>query len=65
MTPDEARAYIAVFRKHTVPGTDYVHTSSGRDIRLDDMTDEDALFVAKGFQFMEAEAAKRNNRRRQ
>lgn len=55
-TPTEARSYIAVFRKHTLPGADYVDTSAGR-ILLDSMTDDEALFVAKEFQHMEIEAA--------
>lgn len=61
MTPSEARKYIAVFRKHTVPGTSYVDTSSGRRIELDQMSDDDALFVAAEFQRMEAEAAHRRS----
>jgi hypothetical protein len=36
-----------------------------RRIRLDSMTDADALFVAGEFQRMEAEAARRSQRRMQ
>ena len=60
--PQAARAYIALFRKHTVPGTDWVDTNTRR-IMLDDMSDADALFVAAEFQRMEAEAARRRSRR--
>lgn len=60
-----ARAYIALFRKHTVPGTSFVDTSAGRRIELDDMTDDEALFVAKEFQRMEVAAAQRRRRRSQ
>lgn len=63
MTPVEARNYIAVFRKHTIPGTDYVNTSSGRRIQLNDMSDEDAVFIAGEFQRMEIEAADRKSKR--
>ena len=38
--PKAARAYIALFRKHTVPGTDWVDTNTRR-IMLDDMSDAD------------------------
>ena len=57
MTPTEARAYIALFRKFTVPGAERAWTGE-RVIHLDDMTDADAVFVAREFQRMEAEAAK-------
>jgi hypothetical protein len=58
-----ARAYIAHFRKYIVPGTDHVVTSEGRHIMLDDMTDDDAVFVGAEFARMEAEAAKRRRMR--
>lgn len=64
MTPEEARAYITIFRTHTVPGTSYVNTSAGRRIELDDMTDDDALFVAEGFQDIERWAAQSGPHRR-
>lgn len=51
-----AREYIAVFRKHTLPGTTYVETNAGT-IQLDNMTDEEALFVAGEFKRMEIAAA--------
>lgn len=54
----EARAYIAIFRKHTLPGAQWVDTDVRR-IFLDHMSDDDALFVAGEFQRMEAEAAAR------
>jgi hypothetical protein len=65
MTADEARRYIANFRRYTVPGTAYVETTERRRIALDDMTDADALFVAGEFQRMELEAAKRGRGRAQ
>jgi hypothetical protein len=55
----EARAYIGLFRRHIMPGTKWVETDERR-IRLDDMTDDDALFVAGEFKRMEAEAARRD-----
>lgn len=64
MTIAEARDYIGLFRRHTLPGADLVKTSSGRKIWLDRMTDEDALWVAGEFQRMEAEAARRPRHRR-
>lgn len=66
MTPspvDEARRYIAIFAKHTLPGTTWVDTATRR-IDLDQMTDEDALFVAREFKRMEIEAARRGASRR-
>lgn len=65
MNPEEARRYIAIFRRHTMPGTQYVDTSEKRRIWLDRMTDADALFVAGEFQRMETEAAKLSQRRAQ
>jgi hypothetical protein len=56
---EEARRYIALFRRHTLPGASHVQTSTGRFIFLDRMSDEDALFVAAQFQKMEIEAARR------
>jgi hypothetical protein len=58
-----AREYIAHFRKYVLPGTDHVVTSEGRHIILDDMTDDDAVFVGAEFALMEAEAAKRRRMR--
>jgi hypothetical protein len=53
MTPDEARAYITWFKINQLPpDTDFVRTSSGREIMLKDINDEDAVFVAKQFTFM-------------
>jgi hypothetical protein len=60
---EEARRYIALFRRHTLPGAQYVQTSAGRYIHLDRMSDADALFVAAEFQRMESEAAKRHTGR--
>lgn len=60
MTPDQARAYIAIFCKHTLPGCDMVTTNAG-EIWLDKMTDDEALFVASEFKRMEIEAV--SNRR--
>ena len=58
-----AREYIAHFRKYVVPGTDHVVTSEGRHIMLDNMTDDDAVFIGAEFAKMEAEAAKRRRMR--
>lgn len=51
----EARAYIAIFRQHTLPNTSWVKTQKRR-IDLDTMSDADALFVASEFRRMEDEA---------
>lgn len=56
LSVDEARKYIDCFRTHTIPGTHYVETGSRR-ILLDEMNDDEAVFVASEFQRMEAEAA--------
>ena len=60
---EEARRYIAIFRVHTLNGAAWVETDSRR-ILLDQMTDEDALFVASEFARIETEAAMRARRRR-
>lgn len=57
----EARAYIENFRRYTIPGADYVDTHLRR-IQFDDMSDEDALFVAEELQALEIESAKRGGR---
>lgn len=59
----EAREYIAIFREHTLPGAQWVDTNERR-IQLDNMSDADALFVAREFQRMEAEAARRSLKQR-
>jgi hypothetical protein len=59
LTAVEARAYIMYFRNNVLPGTDFVDTSNKRRIRLDRMTDADAIFVATQFRQMETEAAAR------
>jgi hypothetical protein len=61
----EAREYIALFRKYTLPGADEVRVTGGRIILLDDMTDADAIFVAREFRDMEAQAAKSRRHRPQ
>lgn len=61
----EAREYIALFRKYTLPGADQVLDTGGRIIMLDDMTDADAIFVAREFRDMEEQAAKLRRRRLQ
>jgi len=53
-TPEEARAYISIFGKHTLPGCDTVHTNAG-EIKLDNMSDDEALFVAREVKRMEVE----------
>jgi len=53
MTPDQAKAYITWFKlNHLPPDYDFVRTSSGREIKLNGISDEDAVFVAKQFTFM-------------
>jgi len=53
MTPAEAKAYITWFRNNHLPkGSDFVQTSSGREIKLDGLNDDDALFVAQQFSAM-------------
>lgn len=61
MTPKEARAYIKNFSKHTVPGAEYVDTATRR-IHFNDMSDEDALFVANDLIRIENEAAQRREK---
>lgn len=53
MNPIEARAFIAWFRNNHLPkSVDFVKTSSGREILLDNLTDEDSIFVAQQFEDM-------------
>ena len=53
MTPAEAKAYITWFKNNHLPkGSDFVQTSSGREIKLDGLNDDDALFVAQQFAAM-------------
>lgn len=54
----KARDYIAQFRRHILPGAQYVDTGKRR-IQLDHLNDKDALFVAGEFERMETEAARR------
>jgi hypothetical protein len=58
-----ARHYIKTFCTYTLPGTEWVDTKTRR-IQLDNMTDDDALFVASEFQRMEAEVARRSAMKR-
>lgn len=53
MTPEDAKAYITWFRNNHLPKeSDFVQTSSGREIKLNDLNDDDALFVAQQFEAM-------------
>ena len=53
MTPAEARAYVTWFRNNHLPkGADFVKLNSGREILLDSMTDDEAVFVAQQFESM-------------
>jgi len=53
MKLEEAKAYITWFRNNHLPkGADFVCTSSGRNIMLDSLNDEDAVFVAQQFEAM-------------
>jgi hypothetical protein len=66
MNPTEvenARAYIRYFRTYVLPGCDHITTNDKRQIWLDDISDEDALFVAREFGIMEAKAAGRRRMR--
>lgn len=56
--PADARAYVAQFRRFTMPGAEYVDTPSRR-IDLSRMTDSDAVFVAGEFRRLLAEATAR------
>ena len=59
MTP---REFVHWFLKHNYKGEkpDFVITSSGRKIMLNDMTEDDANFVAQQFMLM-AEETKGNS----
>ena len=60
MTPTESKAFITWFRNNHLPkGVDFVKTSSGREILLDSLSDEDAVFVAKQFEAMFDAAGRR------
>ena len=53
MTPIEARAFITWFKTNYLPkGSDFVQTSSGREIKLNNLNDDDAVFVALQFESM-------------
>lgn len=53
MNPTEARAFITWFRNNHLPkGASFVKTSSGREILLDSLSDDDAVFVAQQFEAM-------------
>ena len=53
MTPAEARAYVTWFKNNHLPkGSDFVRLNSGREILLDSMTDDEAVFVAQQFEAM-------------
>ena len=63
MTPAEAKAYITWFRHNHLPSdADMVLTSTGRDIKLDDMSDDEAVFVADQFEGMLEAALRRRQR---
>jgi hypothetical protein len=53
MTPIEARSFITWFTHNHLPkGAAFVKTSSGRELYLDKLTDEEAVFVAEQFEAM-------------
>lgn len=58
ITPEQARHYIDTFSKHVVPGCRYVEFGDGTTIHFDNMTDNEAIRVAKGIMDMEEEASK-------
>lgn len=62
LSPEQARDYIATFAKHTMPGAEYVDFPSGR-IHFSNMTDEQAIKVARGLMDIEAQAANKRGPR--
>lgn len=56
---DQAREYIQIFSKHTMPGARYVCFEDSPTIYFNNMTDEQAIKVADCLMDIEAEAAKR------
>ncbi len=59
MNPAEAKAYVRWFRHNHLPeDATFVRTSTGRDIVLDDMTDDEAVFVADQFEALLTTALK-------
>jgi hypothetical protein len=53
MTPAEARAYVTWFRNNHLPKeSGFVRLNSGREIVLDSMNDDEAVFVAQQFEAM-------------
>lgn len=51
MNIKEARLYIKHFRENVLRGCDKIMTSHNRIVRLDDLTDEDALWAADQLYF--------------
>lgn len=60
MTITEAKAFVTWFRNNHLPkGADFVILNTGKEILLDSMNDDDALFVANQFEAMFDVATKR------
>ena len=59
---NQARAYIEYFAREFGKNITMVGTSTGRVIEINNMPDEDAIFVARQFAAMEAEAYSRTPR---
>ena len=60
MTITEAKAFVTWFRNNHLPkGADFVRLNTGKEILLDSMNDDDALFVANQFEAMFDVATKR------
>lgn len=63
MSAEQARHYIAYFAKHVVPGTTWVGYADKRKVEFANMTDEEAIQVARGLIDIEAEAANKRNKK--
>jgi hypothetical protein len=62
-TPEQARAYIDLFRRVVAPGTTHVDTNMRR-VWLDKMTDNDALEIAPLLRTLEVNTARLDPARR-
>lgn len=59
MSPAAAREYIFYFRRYVMPEVKNAVTTDGTTISLDDMTDDEAIFVARELILWEKEALRR------
>lgn len=58
LSPAEARVYIDLFSKHTIKGADHVVFECGEIILFRDMTDAQAVRVARALMEIEAQAVR-------